>query len=101
MKKVFLSITLMAAIALAGCWYQTGGALVGAGAGAGVGAIIANNTGYQAWHGAAIGAAVGAVVGLIAGDIIDKHQKRNFEHDRDVIMRYNQEYLDRMAKRYE
>jgi uncharacterized protein YcfJ len=103
-KNLLLALTVVSMVSLSGCRiseYHVYGVAAGTAVGAGVGAVIGNNSSGGSWAGAGIGAGIGAVVGLIAGDMIDRHMQRNFERERDIIMRYNQEYLDRMSVRYE
>lgn len=103
MKNFFLALSVIAMVGLSGCRvseYHVYGVAAGTAVGAGTGAIIGNNSSGGSWAGMGIGAGVGAVLGLIAGDMLDRHMQRTFERERDIIMRYNQEYLDRMATRY-
>lgn len=104
MKNSLIAFMLLIAVSFTGCRiseYHVVGVAAGAAAGAGIGAVIGNNTSGGAWAGAGIGAGVGAIVGLVAGDMLDRHMTRVHERERDIIMRYNQEYLDRMSHRYE
>lgn len=104
MKKTLMALMLMTVVTFAGCRiseYHVYGVATGAIIGGAAGAVIGNNSSGGTGAGAAIGAGVGAIVGLVAGDMIDRHMTRTFERQRDIIMRYNQEYLDRMSMRYE
>lgn len=104
MKNLLLALTVISMVGFTGCRvseYHVYGVATGVAVGAAAGAVIGNNSSGGSWAGAGIGAGIGAVVGLIAGDMIDRHMQRTFERERDIIMRYNQEYLDRMSVRYE
>ena len=71
MKKVFLSLLILAALISAGCTMAEKGAVTGAVAGGAIGGIIGNQSGNPG-TGAAIGAAVGGLGGMVVGEKMAK-----------------------------
>jgi hypothetical protein len=84
MKYYAMVLTVVAALALAGCEnpegtpYRTGtGAIIGAGVGAGSGAVIAG--GHNAPEGALIGGVVGAIGGGLIGNALDQQERARLQ----------------------
>ena len=77
LKRLLLSIVLLAGGLVAGCntTPTQEGAVAGAAVGAGAGAIIGNQSG-KTGEGALIGAGVGALGGALVGDQVDEHKSK-------------------------